>query len=114
MGDNDNDVAAASDDFDDDASPWKTVFQSGRGAYEPSLSTEEDGDDGVGSGWELSGVEISWFRLKPSIAEDMRSADLVISHAGAGSVLEALEARKLLLVVINDSLMDNHQMELAS
>ena len=44
----------------------------------------------------------------------MRSADLIISHAGAGSVLEALEAQKLLLVVVNDSLMDNHQMELAS
>ena len=39
---------------------------------------------------------------------------MIISHAGAGSILEALEAQKLLLVVINDSLMDNHQMELAS
>ena len=44
----------------------KIVFQIGSGAFEPSLSTEEDGE----GGWEvLSGVEISWFRLKPSIAE---------------------------------------------
>jgi UDP-N-acetylglucosamine transferase subunit ALG13 len=43
----------------------------------------------------------------------MRGADLVISHAGAGSVLEALHAHKSLLVVVNDSLMDNHQTELA-
>lgn len=43
----------------------------------------------------------------------MQSADLVISHAGAGSILEALEKRKNLIVVINNRLMDNHQVELA-
>ncbi|XP_052529543.1 putative bifunctional UDP-N-acetylglucosamine transferase and deubiquitinase ALG13 [Tympanuchus pallidicinctus] len=53
------------------------------------------------------------FRFKESLTEDLRSADLVISHAGAGSCLETLEEGKPLLVVINEKLMDNHQLELA-
>ncbi|XP_039204148.1 UDP-N-acetylglucosamine transferase subunit ALG13 homolog isoform X2 [Crotalus tigris] len=53
------------------------------------------------------------FRFKSSLSEDVKKADLVISHTGAGSCLEVLEAGKPLLVVINDQLMDNHQLELA-
>lgn len=43
----------------------------------------------------------------------MRQADLIISHAGAGTVMEALRLKKQLVVVINTLLMDNHQTELA-
>lgn len=43
----------------------------------------------------------------------MRNASLIISHAGAGSIMEGLSLNKLMLVVINSSLMVNHQTELA-
>ena len=56
----------------------------------------------------------TWFRFAPTITEEMRAADVVISHAGAGSVLEALELGKRLVVCVNDALMDNHQAELAN
>ncbi|KAI8998350.1 glycosyltransferase family 28 C-terminal domain-containing protein [Gaertneriomyces semiglobifer] len=53
------------------------------------------------------------YAFKPSLAQDVESADLIISHAGTGSILEALYARKKLIVVVNETLMDNHQVELA-
>ena len=58
-------------------------------------------------------ISIEAFAYKQSLEEDMRSADVVIGHAGAGTILEALDARKKMVVVINDNLMHNHQAELA-
>ncbi|KAK5616816.1 hypothetical protein CRENBAI_018295 [Crenichthys baileyi] len=78
----------------------RLVLQVGRGTLVPDADSCAD-------------LSVEAFRFKDSIAEDMRRADLVISHAGAGSCLEALSAGKPLLVVVNDKLMDNHQLELA-
>lgn len=76
-------------------------LQIGRGEYFPTKL--------VG----FSGLEVQYYRFKPSIQEDMKEADLIISHAGAGSIMEALRLKRPLIVVINESLMDNHQLELA-
>jgi len=50
---------------------------------------------------------------RPSLMSDIQSTTLMISHAGAGSIMEGLEQHKKLLVVINPTLMNNHQSELA-
>ncbi|XP_053487490.1 UDP-N-acetylglucosamine transferase subunit ALG13 homolog [Ictalurus furcatus] len=76
------------------------VLQFGRGSFIPDAHS-------------CPGLRLEAFRFKESIAENIQSADVVISHAGAGSCLEVLGAGKPLLVVVNDKLMDNHQLELA-
>ncbi|XP_046879559.1 UDP-N-acetylglucosamine transferase subunit ALG13 homolog [Hypomesus transpacificus] len=76
------------------------ILQVGRGSVLPSPEA-------------CPGLTLEAFRFKDSIAENIRQADLVISHAGAGSCLETLGFGKPLLVVVNDKLMDNHQLELA-
>lgn len=63
--------------------------------------------------YEKENVKLNLYRFKDNIQEDIKNSDLVISHAGAGSCLETLGFRKPLLVVVNENLMDNHQLELA-
>jgi len=58
-------------------------------------------------------IPVEYYKYKDSIDNDIQQADLVISHAGAGTILQTLEAHKPLLVVVNENLMDNHQLEIA-
>jgi beta-1,4-N-acetylglucosaminyltransferase len=62
-------------------------------------------------------IKLECFDFKPSLQEDMLRADLIVSHAGAGTVMETLklesQTKPTVAVVINSRLMDNHQTELA-
>jgi beta-1,4-N-acetylglucosaminyltransferase len=58
-------------------------------------------------------LRVEMFDYKSSIESYFAEADLIMSHAGSGTILEALRLRKRLLVIVNDTLMDNHQIELA-
>jgi beta-1,4-N-acetylglucosaminyltransferase len=59
-------------------------------------------------------IEVELYDFKPSLLQDMTHADLILSHAGAGTVSEVLQQeKKRLVVVVNTLLMDNHQLELA-
>ena len=82
----------------------RLVIQIGRGEVQPSLLREMA---------TRVGIEVEVFRFKPSLSVDMSSADLVICHAGAGSITDALSFHKKVMVVVNDTLMENHQNELA-
>ncbi len=48
-----------------------------------------------------------------SLFLEMKAADLIIGHAGAGTVLEVITLRKPFLCVTNSTLQGNHQQELA-
>ncbi|KAG5020397.1 hypothetical protein AAZX31_06G224200 [Glycine max] len=77
------------------------LIQMGRGSY---LPTKSEGD---------GSLAVDYFTFSSSIADHLRSASLVISHAGSGSIFETLQLGKPLIVVVNEDLMDNHQSELA-
>lgn len=59
-------------------------------------------------------LKVDAYDFKATLADDIREADMVISHAGAGTVSEVLKMPSTrLVVVINTDLMNNHQTELA-
>jgi len=55
----------------------------------------------------------TYFKFTANIAEQIAQADLVITHAGAGSVFHLLEIGKPIVVVPNFERVDEHQKDLA-
>jgi len=128
-------------DEEDEAETLELVIQYGKGTcpisfIPPSLKfTSEKNvhqldDDGSGSIMLLipknnesmqqyQKLHVKWYRFKPSLLQDMDRADIILCHAGAGTLLEALTTRRrhqqppIINAVINSSLMNNHQLELA-
>jgi beta-1,4-N-acetylglucosaminyltransferase len=76
------------------------IYQIGKGTFEPSNWKK----------YPVLTVEI--FKFKPSLIDDMKKAELMISHSGAGTLLECLRLKKNVIAVNNEILMGNHQMEL--
>ena len=80
----------------------RLVIQYGKGA-EPTIPKDAP----------LSALTVETYQFRSTLEKDMNEADLILSHAGAGTVHEATKLHKQLVVVINTELMDNHQLELA-
>lgn len=59
------------------------------------------------------GLEVRSFDYAPSLASYLEDADLVFSHAATGIYLEAMQLQLPHLLVVNTSLHENHQAELA-
>ncbi|TXT13620.1 hypothetical protein VHUM_00987 [Vanrija humicola] len=70
----------------------------------------------AGGEWTHSTLRVTLLRYTADgvhMARLLSAADAVVSHAGAGTILQVLRLPRPLLVVPNTALMDNHQQELA-
>ena len=77
----------------------QVVVQKGNGVYYPdNIAGEAD-------------VEV--MEYSQQVPQMLKTASIVISHAGAGTVLDCLLSDRELLIVPNETLMANHQVQLA-
>ncbi len=79
--------------------------QRGNGEYIPQVLLRKGQDKAQLS----SGLAIEFVQYLPSMHAYMEAADLIISHAGSGSLFEALSLSKTIIAVPNAILMANHQ-----
>ena len=86
------------------------MLQRGDGGYLPHRLLGK----GISEGKMSNGLQVETFQYAPNLEGYMRQAELIISHAGAGSLFEAMRMGKPLIAVPNPILMHNHQAELVS
>ncbi|KAF5386885.1 hypothetical protein D9615_001899 [Tricholomella constricta] len=86
------------------------VIQCGNSSFEFASAVGEKGETFA---LEREGVSIEIWKFRPMLQKECEKADLVMSHAGAGSILDVLRVGRPLIVVVNTTLLDNHQQELA-
>ena len=90
--------------FFDNLKFTKMIIQKGKGEYIPSKFLN----------LKLINLKVEVYELLSNFEEIINNSYYIISHAGAGIILESLKNKKKIFVVVNDLLMDNHQTELAS
>jgi len=81
----------------------KIIIQKGTGEYIPK-NYEKYKDK----------IDIQICTILNDFENIIKNSYLIISHAGAGILLESLKNKRNVIVCVNDTLMDNHQIELAS
>jgi len=59
-------------------------------------------------------VNFPYFSFSDDIETYYRESDLVICHAGAGTIFKLLEIRKKVIIVPNTERIDNHQLDIAN
>uniref|UniRef100_A0A7S1PV83 UDP-N-acetylglucosamine transferase subunit ALG14 n=1 Tax=Alexandrium catenella TaxID=2925 RepID=A0A7S1PV83_ALECA len=60
----------------------------------------------------VAGIDVEIFEYSQDLPTELQQAALVISHAGAGTILDCLLAGRRVVVVPNEELMNNHQVQL--
>lgn len=99
-------------DFMTDESTLRSLYEMGitqltvqYGTHESTVSTN--------AAVQGNAPNVTTYAYTDNLEKEMKSASLIVSHAGAGTILEAIDLGKSLIVVVNTALMDNHQTELA-
>eukprot|EP01039_Chlorochromonas_danica_P008543 gene8543-9416_t len=83
----------------------RLVVQRGRGQRSPETLLKAS---------TTLGVQVEVIRFHENLSTVIAQAALVIGHAGAGTILDAVAGHSPIIIVVNDSLQGNHQLELAS
>merc|ERR1712039_1130593 len=80
----------------------RVKVQRGDGFYDPKK---------LANAAKEAGLEVEVITFSPTLPEELKTASLVISHAGAGTVLDCLNSNRRTLIVPNEELADNQELK---